>query len=42
MIMQKTNKERLQTIAAAMQELNARLVYVGGAMAGAPSSIENG
>ena len=33
--MQKTNKERLQTIAAAMQELNARLVYVGGAMAGA-------
>ena len=35
MIMQKTNNERLQTIASAMQELNARLVYVGGAMAGA-------
>ena len=33
--MQKTNNERLQTIASAMQELNARLVYVGGAMAGA-------
>ena len=35
MIMQKTNNERLQTIASAMQELNSRLVYVGGAMAGA-------
>lgn len=35
MVMQKTNNERLQTIASAMQELNARLVYVGGAMAGA-------
>ena len=35
MIMPKTNNERLQTIASAMQELNARLVYVGGAMAGA-------
>ena len=34
MVMQKTNNERLQTIASAMQELNARLVYVGGAMAG--------
>ena len=33
--MPKTNNERLQTIAEAMQELNARLVYVGGAMAGA-------
>ena len=33
--MQKTNNERLQHIASAMQELNARLVYVGGAMAGA-------
>ena len=33
--MQKTNNERLQTIASAMQELNSRLVYVGGAMAGA-------
>ena len=33
--MQKTNNQRLQTIASAMQELNARLVYVGGAMAGA-------
>lgn len=33
--MSKTNNERLQTIAEAMQELNARLVYVGGAMAGA-------
>jgi hypothetical protein len=33
--MQKTNNERLEEIAAAMQELNARLVYVGGAMAGA-------
>lgn len=30
-----TNNERLEKIAAAMQELNARLVYVGGAMAGA-------
>ena len=29
MIMQKTNNERLQTIASAMQELNSRLVYVG-------------
>ena len=33
--MQKTNNERLQEIAEAMQELNARLVYVGGAMSGA-------
>lgn len=33
--MPKTNNERLEEIAAAMQELNARLVYVGGAMAGA-------
>ena len=33
--MQKTNNERLQEIAVAMQELNARLVYVGGAMSGA-------
>lgn len=33
--MPKTNNERLQEIAEAMQELNARLVYVGGAMAGA-------
>ena len=33
--MQKTNNERLQTIASAMQELNSHLVYVGGAMAGA-------
>ncbi len=33
--MQKTNNQRLQHIASAMQELNARLVYVGGAMAGA-------
>ena len=33
--MSKTNNERLQEIATAMQELNARLVYVGGAMAGA-------
>ena len=32
--MLKTNNERLQMIAEAMQELNARLVYVGGAMAG--------
>lgn len=32
--MLKTNNERLQAIAEAMQELNARLVYVGGAMAG--------
>ena len=29
------NNERLEKIAAAMQELNVRLVYVGGAMAGA-------
>lgn len=35
MIMQKSNNQRLQVIASAMQELNARLVYVGGAMAGA-------
>lgn len=33
--MQKTNNERLQEIADAMQELNARIVYVGGAMSGA-------
>lgn len=33
--MPKTNNGRLEEIAAAMQELNARLVYVGGAMAGA-------
>ena len=33
--MQKTNNERLQYIASAMQELNERLVYVGGAVAGA-------
>ena len=33
--MQKTNNERLQHIASAMQELNERLVYVGGAVAGA-------
>ena len=33
--MQKTYNERLQHIASAMQELNARLVYVGGAMVGA-------
>ena len=33
--MPKTNNERLQEIAEAMQELNARLVYVGGAIAGA-------
>ncbi len=32
--MSKTNNERLQEIAEAMQELNARIVYVGGAMAG--------
>lgn len=32
--MQKTNNERLQEIAEAMQDLNNRLVYVGGAMAG--------
>lgn len=32
--MPKTNDERLQEIAEAMQELNARLVYVGGTMAG--------
>ena len=33
--MQRTNNERLQHIASAMQELNERLVYVGGAVAGA-------
>ena len=32
--MPKTNNERLQEIAEAMQDLNDRLVYVGGAMAG--------
>lgn len=32
--MPKTNNERLQEIAEAMQDLNERLVYVGGAMAG--------
>ena len=32
--MPKTNEERLQEIAEGMQELNERLVYVGGAMAG--------
>lgn len=32
--MQKTNNERLQEIAEALQDLNDRLVYVGGAMAG--------
>ena len=33
--MSKTNNERLQEIAEGMQNLNERLVYVGGAMAGA-------
>ena len=32
--MQKTNNERLQEVAEALQDLNDRLVYVGGAMAG--------
>lgn len=32
--MPKTNNERLQEIAEAMQDLNERLVYVGGAMTG--------
>lgn len=32
--MLKTNEERLQEIAEGMQELNDRLIYVGGAMAG--------
>ncbi len=32
--MQKTNSERLQEIAEGMREMNERLVYVGGAMAG--------
>lgn len=32
--MSKTNNERLQEIAEGMQDLNERLVYVGGAMAG--------
>ena len=32
--MQKTNNERLQEIAEALHDLNDRLVYVGGAMAG--------
>ena len=32
--MPKTNNDRLQEIAEAMQDLNDRLVYVGGAMAG--------
>lgn len=32
--MSKTNNERLQEIAEGMQNLNERLVYVGGAMAG--------
>lgn len=31
--MSKTNNERLQEIAEGMQDLNERLVYVGGAMA---------
>lgn len=33
--MSKTNNERLKEIAEGMQDLNERLVYVGGAMAGA-------
>ena len=33
--MSKTNNERLQDIAEGMQDLNERLVYVGGAMVGA-------
>lgn len=32
--MPKTNEERLQEIAEGLQELNDRIVYVGGAMAG--------
>ena len=32
--MSKTNNERLQEVAEGMQDLNERLVYVGGAMAG--------
>ena len=32
--MSKTNNERLQEIAEGMQDLNERLVYVGGALAG--------
>ena len=35
MIMQKTNNERLQTIASAMQELNARLEFHGSTIGGA-------
>ncbi|MBR4498689.1 MAG: hypothetical protein IKP08_08430 [Bacteroidales bacterium] len=33
--MSKTNNERLQEIANGMQDINDRLVYVGGAMSGA-------
>lgn len=33
--MSKTNNERLKEIAEGMQDLNERLVYVGGAMTGA-------
>ena len=32
--MSKTNNQRLQAIASTMQELNARLVYVGGSKVG--------
>lgn len=32
--MSKTNNERLQEVAEGMQDLNERLVYVGGAMVG--------
>ena len=42
--MSKTNNERLQEIAEGMQNLNERLVYVGGALAGSyatdPAALE--
>ena len=42
--MSKNNNERLQTIAEGMQDLNERLVYVGGALAGSyatdPAALE--
>ena len=40
--MSKSNDQRLQEIAAGMQSLNERLVYLGGALAGSYAIISVG